>query len=289
MLDSTVLLWAVSAACLLWAGLGAWIVGGRLHYDRLGDRTVRDAGLLASGKVSARRCSWRSLVAGCSDLGAAAIAAPRVVRRNPARLMGAASGRRFSRTHALRVLVRGGFPHAFEEFRALGTAGDRDVIEATVAIAGETATSEADAFLLDVLVAGDHPRSRTADQLVPRVGRFQPTMLELATHADPAVRYWALMLLARAAGRPRFSPLRWRQRGDSDGQVRGAAARVLGSYRSDRRPARPAAVARRRGVLRPLPRGARGRRESGPSALAHGGAASLRHATGGCVRLRRRA
>jgi HEAT repeat protein len=160
----------------------------------------------------------------------AEIAAHELVRRDPNRLVGEASKAGFSRTEALRVLVRGGAPSAFEELGLARREGDADVIAVTVAIAGEAEGREADGFLLDVLVEGDNPRSRTADQLMPRIRGIVPELLDLVDHGDPAVRYWSLMLLATAEPSPAVLGAAVDASTDPDAQVRSGAARALGRY-----------------------------------------------------------
>ena len=222
---------AVLMAGAAWLGLAAWIVGDRLLYDRRDGRIARDAELLATGTLDPGRCSWRRLWAvadGGSPL-ASPIAARELVSRGSSRLLRSARGHGFGRTHALRVLARGGSPKALEELRHARSGGNPDVIAATVAIAGELDSAESDAFLLDVLIEGDNPRSRTADQ-ISRGERVVPALLELTAHADPRVRYWALMLLGGADPQPKILAAALDAAGDSDAQVRGAAARALGAY-----------------------------------------------------------
>jgi HEAT repeat protein len=84
-------------------------------------------------------------------------------------------------------------------------------------------------FLLDVLVAGDMPRSRTADQLVPRVPRIVPELLALAGNQKAPVRYWAVMLLGWAPPSAEVRAVGVEASADPDEQVRAAAARLLGS------------------------------------------------------------
>src|SRR5579864_552080 len=164
---TNVLIAAVLLAGAAWLGLAAWIVGDRLLYDRRDRRIARDVELLATGALDPGRCSWRRLwaVADGGSLLASPIAARELVSRGSSRLLRSARGQGFGRTHALRVLARGGSPEALEELRLARSGGNKDVIAATVAIAGELGSAESDAFLLDVLIAGDNPRSRTADQI----------------------------------------------------------------------------------------------------------------------------
>jgi HEAT repeat protein len=160
--------------------------------------------------------------------GAAGAARELVARQGP-RLRRLAREQSFQRSHALRVLARGGSPFAFPLLRTALLTGSEDVRAAVVAIAAEQQTPQADALLLDVLVAGTHPRSRTATELTPRAHRLLPDLLFLATQTDAEVRYWALMLLREAAADPRVTAAAVEASTDSAGTVRSAAARVLGA------------------------------------------------------------
>jgi HEAT repeat protein len=231
MADPTFLAWAVVVAAAAWIALAAWIIGDRLFHDRRAARTADDARALARGELDARRSSWRRLsrVADGPYGGSSTIAARELVRRNEWRLVSAASKPGFARTHALRELVRGGSDRAFALMRAARAAGESDVVAATIAIAGGVDTTESNRFLLDVLVAGDIPRSRTADQLVPRVPRIVPELLALAGNQKAPVRYWAVMLLGWAPASAEVRAVGVEASADPDEQVRAAAARLLGS------------------------------------------------------------
>jgi HEAT repeat protein len=128
----------------------------------------------------------------------------------------------------LRVLTRGGSRFAFSLLRTAYVDGTPDVRAAVVAITSEQSAPAADDLLLDILVTGAHPRSRTATELAPRARRLLPDLLELTVDDDPVVRYWALMLLREAASDERVKIAAVDASVDSSGTVRAAAARVLG-------------------------------------------------------------
>lgn len=221
----------VTAALLvLWLALAGWVVGARLRHDRGLRRRQADAQTLVGGADPSRwskRQLWRVADGECVD--GAAVAARQLVSRQGRRLRRLAREKSFQRSHALRVLTRGGSPFAFALLRSALVTGSEDVRSAVVAIAAEQQTPAADALLFDVLVAGTHPRSRTATELAPRARRLVRDLLSLVTHADAEVRYWALMLLREAAGDPRVKAAAVEASTDSTGTVRSAAARVLGA------------------------------------------------------------
>jgi len=64
--------------------------------------------------------------------------------------------------------------------------------------------------------------------LEQRVPRLVPELLDLASNADPVLRYWALMLFAHAPLQPAVLAAALRGGTDSDARVRSAAARLLG-------------------------------------------------------------
>jgi hypothetical protein len=229
----TLLPWAVAVAGAAWVALAAWIVGDRLVHDRRAACTAVDAGALARGELDPCRLPWRRLrrVADGTYGESSTIAARELVRRNEWRLVSAALKPGFGRTHALRELVRGGSERGFALMRVARAAGESDVVAATIAIAGEIDTTESNRFLLDVLVTGDLPRSRTADQLVPRVPRIVPELLALTGNHKAPVRYWAVMLLGWAPSTAQVRAAAVEASADRDEQVRAAAARLLGSFR----------------------------------------------------------
>jgi HEAT repeat protein len=225
---------SVAATLLLvWLAFAAWIVVARMKSDRLVRRRTTDGRRLIDG-VDSSRWRWRRLLrVADGDPGPDATAAAEVlVRRDSARLLRMARGSSHRRAHALRLLVRGGFPHGFFLLRLARGASSRELTAAVVAIAAEQESAEADELLLDILVVGDHPRSRTATELAPRGARVADRVLVLCSHEEPEVRYWALMLLRGVATDSRVRAAAVAGATDPVGSVRAAAARVLGSSRS---------------------------------------------------------
>jgi HEAT repeat protein len=226
-LDATV------ALLVLWLALAAWVVGARVQHDRLVRLRRRDAALLTGGADPARwsrRRLWR--MADGDRLPGIGEAAHELVSRDRARLRRTANGHGQGRSHALRVLTRGGSPFAFRLLRGALDTGDAELRAAIVAIAAEQQTPAADDLLLQILVDGSHPRSRTATELTPRARRLTPTLVDLADHVEPEVRYWALMLLRAASDKPGVKAAAVRCSGDPSGTVRSAAARLLGATRA---------------------------------------------------------
>jgi len=228
-------LWLILSVTLvllvLWLAVAAWVIGARLAHDRLVRVRRRDAGLLDLG-IDAGRWSRRRLrrTAGGEPSSGAAKAAHELVRRNGPRLRRLAQRRNHhDRAHALRVLARGGSRFAFDLLRNAYANGSPDVRAAVVAIAAEQERPEADDLLLDILVTGAHPRSRTATELAPRARRLLSELVTLTGDHDPEVRYWALMLLRHVADDDRAKAAAVAGSVDPSGMVRAAAARVLGA------------------------------------------------------------
>ena len=231
MVPTWLILSATLVLLVLWLALAAWVVGARLAHDRLVRLRRRDADLLELG-VDPRRWSRRRLkrTAGGEPSPGAAKAARELVRRQGPRLRRLAQRRNHhDRAHALRVLTRGGSRFAFDLLRTAYANGSPDNRAAVVAIAAEQERPEADDLLLDILVTGAHPRSRTATELAPRARRLLPELISLTGDHDPEVRYWALMLLRDAADDPRAKAAAVAGSVDTSGTVRAAAARVLGA------------------------------------------------------------
>jgi hypothetical protein len=151
------------------------------------------------------------------------------VRRDHGRLIRKASTPSLRSTRELRVLARGGSAGTFEALRGFRSSGQPRLVAAVVAIAAELDTPQADELLLDVLVAGDHPRSRTATELAPRARRLVRQLLELTAGRDGAARYWALMLLGPLASSPQVMAVAAACTRDPEPAVRGAVARLLGA------------------------------------------------------------
>ncbi|MGN6798309.1 MAG: HEAT repeat domain-containing protein [Gaiellaceae bacterium] len=218
---------------VLWLALAAWVVGARLSHDRLIRVRRRDARLLLDGADAtrwSRRRLWRT--ADGEFLPGTAEAARELVSRDGARLRRAATGNGHDRSHALRVLTRGGSTFAFRLLRSALDSEQEEVRAAIVAIAAEQQTPAADDLLLKILVEGSHPRSRTATELAPRAPRLAADLMKLTDHPEPEVRYWALMLLREAPGKPGVKATAVRCSTDPSGTVRSAAARLLGATRA---------------------------------------------------------
>jgi HEAT repeat protein len=221
------------ALFVLWLALAGWVVGARLRHDRLLRLRRRDAGLLDLG-IDAKRWHRRRLRRTADgELSAGAARASReLVRRDGPKLRRQAQRHNHRRAHALRVLTRGGSRFAFDLLRSAYVNGTPDVRAAVVAISAEQDRTEADELLLDILVTGAHPRSRTATELAPRAHRLLPELVTLTGHHDPEVRYWALMLLRHTPHNDRAKAAAVAASVDSAGTVRAAAVRVLGGSRA---------------------------------------------------------
>lgn len=221
----------VLALAALWLAVAAAVVGARLRDERHRRRAARAALQLSEGsRAAARRRDLLRLAEG--DYGRASfVAARELVRRNPAELLRRAQGSRFRRTRALRVLARGRHPLAVHALDAARRDGRPDVLTAVVALAGELDTARSADLLVDMLVAGDHSRSRIATELETHDYLPILRLQKLLSHADPAVRYWALMLLRRSAGNAGVHAAAIECVDDPDAQVRSAAARLLGESR----------------------------------------------------------
>jgi hypothetical protein len=230
MVPNWVIVDATVALLLLWLALAAWVVGARLRHDERIRRRQRDARWLERGG-DARTWSRRRLrrVADGEHSAGAADAARELARRNGPRLRRQAQRPNYRRAHALRVLTRGGSRFAFGLLRSAYDEGTPDIRAAVVAITAEQHAPAADKLLLDILVDGAHPRSRTATELAARARRLLPELLALTVDDDPEVRYWALMLLRETAADERVKGAAVEASLDSSGTVRAAAARVLGS------------------------------------------------------------
>ncbi|HST16004.1 MAG TPA: HEAT repeat domain-containing protein [Gaiellaceae bacterium] len=230
MIPTAVILGATLALFVLWLALAAWVIGSRLRHDANIRLRRRDARWLARGG-DVRDWSRRRLrrAADGAHSEGAADAARELVRRSGPRLLRQAKRSSQRRAHALRVLTRGGSRQAFDLLRDAYEDGASEVRAAVVAITAEQIAPAADDLLLEILVSGDHPRSRTATELTPRARGIVPKLLTLSADDDPEVRYWALMLLRDAADDERVKRAAVEASIDSSGTVRAAAARVLGA------------------------------------------------------------
>jgi HEAT repeat protein len=214
---------------MFWALLVAWLLGERSLHDRAGALAAADAAKLGAGLDAATlpRRRLTRVALGPSDL-AAGVAAAELVRRDPARLRAvAASGRRRSRLQALVVLARGRAAGARDAVRAVlesGSAATSDLLR----LAGELAPEEGDELLLDVLVAGSSPRSRTATELEPRTARLRGRLVALTSSDDPELRYWAVSLLRLEQHDPAAAAAVCARSEDASPSVRAAVAEALG-------------------------------------------------------------
>jgi hypothetical protein len=222
---------AAGSLLALWLVLAVWVLGARRRTDGVARRAAADARLIGEDAGVARRWSRRRLwhLADGAPGPAAAAAAGELVRRDCVRLVRRARRGGSGGLRALRVVARGGAPNAFDLLLRARAHGTRDAAAAVVAIAAELETPDADRLLLDVLVRGDHPRSRVATELAPRVPRLVGELTALAEDEDAAVRYWALMLLRAAAEERGVRAAAVSRASDPDAPVRGAVARVLGA------------------------------------------------------------
>ena len=215
-----------------WLTLGLWLLGERSSYERVRRRTNHDADALSSGSTDPRGLSRRRLrrVALGRLRGAASVAAAELVRRDAAKFyVVATSRRRSARLRALTVLVRGGDPAAAQLVRTL--IESRDPVGATglLRLAGELPTADADQLLLELLVAGRLPRSRTATELEPRTGRLRDQLAALTSADDPELRFWAVTLLTRQISHSSAVDAVRARAGDDSPSVRAAVADALGS------------------------------------------------------------
>ena len=225
------LLKALCLGCFsAWLVLSAWVLVNRVLFDRRARLERLDSARLIEGSPGVQPSRRRLLRLAVADQGAAAAAAARaLIRIDAGSLFDAASrsGGGTARNRALRILARGGSPDAVALLRA--AIGERNpaATGAAVGIVSEIDSPAADALLLEVLVAGDHPRSRTATELEPRAAQIRAELLATADSDDPTVRYWALTLLERVSHDREIESTAMRRAGDDDPRVRAAAAQLL--------------------------------------------------------------
>jgi HEAT repeat protein len=233
-LSTAALLLAAGSLGACWLLLASGALAARYVHDRAlrlreSDAEALCCGSLGPGDLSRRRL--RRIALGPST-PAAAVAAPALAQAElPALLQRAANGRKRSvRLRALTILVRAGSPYAIDLLRAALAADDRSLAASAVRLTSELDTRAADVLLLDVLVEGRHPRSRTATELEPRAARLRPRLVELASHTDAGLRFWAVTLLGGDALDPSTESAVAFHAGDVDPGVRAAAAEALGKF-----------------------------------------------------------
>ncbi len=232
MFSTAVLLLAAGFLGTCWVTLASWALGTRYIHDRALLRQGSDVDALSSGSLRLGDLSRRRLdrIALGASSPTAARAARALERADEAVLLRrAASGRRKrSRLRALTILVRAGSPHAVDLLRSAVTAGDASVAASAMRLTSELRTHAADILLLDVLVEGRHPRSRTATELEPRAAHIRDELRELALHPDAGLRFWAVTLLGRNALDASSASVVAFRAADVDASVRAAAAEALG-------------------------------------------------------------
>lgn len=214
-----------------WALLGAWVLGDRTLFDRARTRAGRDADALTAG-ADAGALSRRRLrqVALGPRSGAAVLAAAELVHRDGPRLRASASSKApAARMGALAVLARGSDSGAAGLIRDAIDAEDAGATNGLLRLASELPTADADALLLQVLVAGRLSRSRTATELEPRTARLRRPLVAMTKSADPEIRYWAVTLLRSLMDRATAARAVRACAGDESPSVRAAVAEALGA------------------------------------------------------------
>lgn len=231
MVSTALLSFAVASLGLCWGTLSCWVLASRYLHDRGVIRGASDgeglkAGRLQVGDLSARRL--RRVALG-SDSRASEIAARAVMQADErALLRRAAAVRASARLRALTIVVRSGSPRAVELVRAAVKDEDPALISGAVRLASDLPARDAAVLLLDVLVEGRHPRSRTATELEPISAHVRTELLELAEHPEAQLRFWAVTLLGRDADDAAIAPMMALRATDLDPSVRAAAAEALG-------------------------------------------------------------
>ncbi len=217
---------------LCWITLSAWVLGSRYAHDRALLRRAGDVEGLESGKLQAGDLSRRRLrrVALGRRSPASVIAARALVQEEHSALLrcSGAGVRKTSRLRALTIIVRSDSPQAISLLRAALAEEDMSIVASAVRLTSELPTRAADILLLDVLVEGRHPRSRTATELEPRSARTRGELLELASHPEASLRFWAVTLLGREPEEKSVATALVLRASDLDPSVRAAAAEALG-------------------------------------------------------------
>lgn len=230
-----VLLVAACSLSMCWVTIASWLLGARYIHDRSLLRRDSDVEGLSSGNLAVRDLTMRRLrpvALGMSSPGATTAARALVCLQQSALLRRAAGSRRKgARLRALTILVRAESPSAVGLLRAAITESPT-LAASALRLASELGTRAADMLLLDVLIEGKHPRSRTATELEPRATSIRGELLELASHPEAGLRFWAVTLLSSGAGdSSTASAVAWRA-SDVDPTVRAAAAEALGKVES---------------------------------------------------------
>ena len=237
MFSNEILFVAAASLGLCWAMLSSWVLGSRYIYDRALLRRARDVERLEADSLQVRDLSPRRLrrIAVGPLCPASTIAACALVRDEESALLqrAAGGGRKSARIRALTIVARAGSPRALGLLRDAVGEEDTSIVAGAVRLASELTTRGADILLLDVLLAGRHPRSRTATELEPRSGRIRQELLALVEHPEAAMRFWAVTLLGRAPRGTSITSAVAHRASDLDPSVRAAAAEALGKADSD--------------------------------------------------------
>ena len=241
MLSTGVLLSATAILFACWIVLSAWVLVERALHDRLEEQSRLDAAAFDAGRLDLGSIARRRLLrlALGRDSAAARAAAGVVLAADEAGVLSRARmpGNDNGRLRALTILVRGELPYAVGLIRRAVREGDVALNTSLLRLAAELKPAVADTLMLDILVVGAHPRSRTATELEPRTSRLLHELSALASHDDPALRYWAIMLLRDETGEAAAALAVTSRAGDRDANVRAAVAEALGGI--EVRSARP--------------------------------------------------
>ena len=232
MLSTGVLLLATAILFVCWIVLAAWVLVERALHDRLEEQSrldieAFDAGRLDLGGIARRRLVRLALG---RDSPAARAAARVVLAADESGVLARARmpGNDNGRLHALTILVRGELPYAVGLIRRAVREGDVALNTSLLRLGAELEPGVADTLMLDILLVGAHPRSRTATELGPRTSRLIQELSALASHDDPALRYWAIMLLRDETSEAAAALAVTSRAGDRDANVRAAVAEALG-------------------------------------------------------------
>lgn len=244
--STTLLFYAAVSTGAGWVTLSAWVLGNRYVHDRVSHRRAADVERLEDGSLDAGDLSRRRLrrVALGTRSSASAIAARALVHERDAALLRSSGARvrKGARLRALTIVVRSDSPRAIGLLREAVADADISIVAGAVRLTSELTTRAADILLLDVLVKGTHPRSRTATELEPRCRRIRTELLELAEHPEAGLRFWAVTLLGHEARDASVAAALALRANDLDPSVRAAAAEALGN--AERELAEP--------ILRPM-------------------------------------
>ena len=232
MFSTALLFYTAASLGLSWVTLSAWVLGNRYAYDRASERRAADVERLEDGSLRAGDLSKRRLrrVALGTRSPASAIAARALVHEDYAAVLRCTTAgvRKAARLRALTIMVRSDSPRAVTLLRAAVADVDMSIVASAVRLTSELSSRAADILLLDVLVEGSHPRSRTATELEPRSGRIRGDLLKLAEHPEAGLRFWAVTLLGREPGDASVASAVALRASDLDPSVRAAAAEALG-------------------------------------------------------------